>query len=215
MFNFFKRKPRWNKDIKAIPQPAFTLGGIQYYNFNSFLDHSPIRAEWASLYSEEVNMRCTKDFLILHTKAIESAINSNPIKITHIANLNKQLLDRLQYISDPEAIYNLASVIFFDENEDPSQYDQEYNKKKIALWKKHSMSAFFLVMPWNKLIPGLDFSEIDLSQFIQANQAVRKITTLHLEDILQELSKNDLTEELRNDLQLQIQCLKGLQTLDI
>ncbi len=215
MFNFFKRKPCWNKEIKAIPQLAFKLGGIQYYNFNSFLDHSPVRAEWASLFSEEVNMRCTKDFLILHTKGVDAILNANPIKITAIANLNKQLMDRLSYISDPEAIYNLASVIFFDDNEDPTQYDQEYNKKKIALWKKHGMADFFLLVPWNKLIPGLDFSEVDLSSFIQANQAVRKLTTLHLEDILQELSKSDLTEELRNDLQSQINLLKELQTSDI
>ncbi len=213
MFNFLKRKPRWNKDLKAIPQEAFKLGGIQYFSYPSFLDHSPIRAEWASIFSEEVNMRCTKDFIILHTKAVEDALNSNPIKLTSIANWNKQLKDRLEYISDPETIYNLASVVFFDENEDPSNYDTGYNKKKIALWKKYSMRDFFLSVPWNRLIQGLDFSAIDLNSFIQANQAVRKITTLHLEDILQQLSKSDLTEELRNDLQYQIQCLKELETL--
>jgi hypothetical protein len=213
MFNFLRRKPRWNKDIKAIPQPAFKLGGVQYYSFPSFLDHSPIRAEWISVFSEELNMRCTKEFLLTHLKAVEQALNSNPIKITSIANWNKQLKDRLEYISDPETIYNMASVIFFDENEDPSQYDQEYNKKKIALWKKHKMRDFFLEVPWNKLIPGLDSLPVDLDSFIRANQAVSKITTLTLEDILQELSKSGLTEELKKDLQSQIQCLKELETL--
>lgn len=210
MFNFLSRKPKWNTDLKVIPQPAFKLGGIQYYCLPSFLDHTPIRAEWASVYSEKVNMKCTKEFLIQHTKAVEDVLNTNPIKVGLLANYNKQLKDRLEYISDPETIYDLASVIFFDGNEDPTNYDQEYNRKKIALWKKHSMRSFFLSVPWNKLTPGMDFSKVDLSSFIQANQAARSITTLHLEDILQQLSKSDLTEDLRSDLQLQINTLKEL-----
>lgn len=214
MFNFLKRKPQWNSDLKVIPQPAFKLGGVQYYCLPSFLDHTPIRAEWAAVYSEEVNMKCTKEFLLQHTRAIEEALNSNPIKVAQLANWNKQLKDRLEYISDPETIYNLASVIFFDESEDPTTYDQDYNKKvKIPLWKKHKMRDFFLLTPWNKLIPGMDFSKVDLDSFIVANEATRKITSETLEDILQQLSKTNLTEGLRSDLQSQIHTLRELEKL--
>jgi hypothetical protein len=66
-------------------------------------------------------------------------------------------------------VYNLASVVFFDSTESPYHYDHEYNKKKIAAWKKHSTENldFFLQKPLADYIPFFREQEKNLQIYLE------------------------------------------------
>jgi len=107
--------------------------------------------------------------------------------------LNNQLSERLEFIYDTDLVYKLASVVYFDEKENPEDYDWTYNQKKIDKWKKDkSINDFFLTMPIADLVPFLkDFN----MNFDSYSQVQMEQTTQHLAGIctnLLEVQKQDL-----------------------
>ncbi len=146
-------------------------------------------------------MKCDRTFLLAHNEAIENACNNG--KLTEVVRLNLDLKHRLSFVSDPDLLLKLASVVYFDENESPTTYDFKYNEKKIDEWKKDKLSDFFQVLPLQNLIPSLDFSKIDLKTFTQMNHEVRQLTVHQIDSILLNLSQTELNEDLRNKLELQ------------
>ena len=62
----------------------------------------------------EMEMRCDKEYLEAHTRAMEKLLNpaDRKINISYISQLNINLKERLELMPLPEFIYKLASVIF-------------------------------------------------------------------------------------------------------
>ena len=76
----------------------------------------------------ELSMRCSHEYLLAHTTAVDNILNDKKnIKITELARLNMFLKERLELIVEGEIIMKLASVVFFDENEKPYEYNYKYN----------------------------------------------------------------------------------------
>jgi hypothetical protein len=163
-------------------------------------------------YYEEFKMKCDKNFLIAHTEAIENACNNG--KLNEVVRLTQDIRQRLSFISDPDLLLKLASVVYFDIKEDPTVYDFGYNEKKIAHWKKHHLKSFFQALPLQSLIPSLDFSKIDLEIFTKMNKKVRQITIHHIDRIISNLSQGELNEGLKKELQLQKESLINLLQLE-
>jgi hypothetical protein len=85
-------------------------------------------------------------------------------------------------------MYKLASVAYFDKNENPEDYDSKYNEKKIIEWKKNaSVEAFFLSQPLKELIPYLNNASENLNAFSELNTELNRI---HLDAIRILNSKN-------------------------
>ena len=211
--NLFKKKdPIWNKKSDYVIEYAFTFDGVDYYQMSDYINIPCERAFTAMAYYEEFKMKCDKNFLIAHTEAIENACNNG--KLNEVVRLTQDIRQRLSFISDPDLLLKLASVVFFDIKEDPTIYDFGYNEKKINNWKKHKLKSFFQALPLSNLIPSLDFSKIDLETFTKMNQEVRQITIHHIDRIISNLSQGELSEGLRNDLQLQKESLAKLLQLE-
>jgi hypothetical protein len=104
-----------------------------------------------------MDMRVTRDYLELHTKAMDKILSdTKKLDITSIAVLNKNLKERLDLMVLPEFIYKLASVMFFDKEESPYRYDFTYAEKKIKAWKEDGANLdFFLKTPIGTMIPYL------------------------------------------------------------
>ena len=141
-------------------------------------------------------MKCTRAYLTAHTKAINNILAKTPFKTTdlfELMKLNNQLSERLEFIYDTDLVYKLASVVYFDEKENPEDYDWTYNQKKIDKWKKDkSINDFFLTMPIADLVPFLkDFN----MNFDSYSQIQMEQTAQHLASIctnLLEVQKQDL-----------------------
>ena len=113
------------------------------------------------------------------------------IEIGKIYELNQQLRERLNLVLDVDLLYKLASVIFFDKNENPSLYEYDYNNRKIEFWKQHrGVADFFLQKPVSELIPFIRLSDLDLATYSELNGALDKI---HSEKLSAITSKNSST----------------------
>lgn len=118
----------------------------------------------ALMVYNEMDMRCSREYLELHCKAMDKLLSDpKKIHIGYIAQVHANLKDRLELMVVPDFIYKLASVVFFDESESPYKYELEYNNTKIAEWKKDSKTLdFFLQTPLVTLVPFLK-SQADVS----------------------------------------------------
>lgn len=168
---------------------AFKLGGTTFYMFDNTSDVPTGRMLAALAVYTEMEMRCDREYLDLHTRAIEKLLSDpKKINVMYIAQLNLNLKERLELMPLPDFVYKLASVIFFDNTESPYSYDFEYNKSKIEQWKKSPETLdFFLSRLAAELIPSLKPVTGNTRTFFQVAEQVAGI---HLTDLTKILSAN-------------------------
>lgn len=174
---------------------AFVYQGKSYFMFDDIFSIPSIRGLQALDYYEEFNMRCTKDYLLKWTESVEKILSDNKkIKLIDLATLVKHLQERLKMIPVSDHIYKIASVIFFDDSENPYHFDREYNKKKIELWKKDpEVLSFFLQTPLKDLIPYLDSQGASLHTY---SGIVKELNTIHFREVLKHLSPKVTTIDM-------------------
>lgn len=194
--NLFKRpfkRIRLQDKQKLIK--AFVFQGKSYYMFDDIMTMPSIRGLQALDFYEEFNMRCTKDYLLKFTQAAETILSNNKkLDLIKLATLIKHLQERLNMIPVSDHIYKLASVIFFDESENPYTFDREYAKKKIELWKKDpEVLSFFLQTPLRELIPYLDSQGANLVTY---SGVVNELNSIHLKEVLGHISPKVTTIDM-------------------
>ena len=174
---------------------AFVYQGKSYFMFDDIFSIPSIRGLQALDYYEEFNMRCTKDYLTKWTEACEKILSNNKkLNLIELATLVKHLQERLKMIPVSDHIYKIASVIFFDDSENPYNFDREYNKKKIELWKKDpEVLSFFLQTPLRDLIPYLDSQGASLQTY---SGVVKELNTIHFREVLKHLSPKVTTIDM-------------------
>ena len=155
---------------------AFTCGGTKYYRFADITNLPYERGLMALQVYNEVEMRCSREFLLQYTDSIDKILHEQKIDIFKINELNKLLKQRLTLITDVDLLYKLASVCFFDKTENPAVYEPDYADKKIAKWRKDKgVTAFFSQMPLRELMPFLQSADIDLDTYSQMCEELNKI----------------------------------------
>jgi hypothetical protein len=183
LLKLFKRKFRDVKSVfpeqKHIIEWAFNVGGTDYFQFADVFSLPYERGLMAVAVYNEIDMRCSRNYLMKHTETISDLLKQQEIDIFKINTLNEQMKQRLQLVTDVDLLYKIASVVFFDKNENPALYEPDYCKKKIAHWKEHrGVADFFLQKPLMELIPYLQNVEVDLDTFSRLNEDLNE---LHLE----------------------------------
>jgi len=173
-------------DKKYLMVPAFEIGGRRYFMFDSQTD-APTGRQMASLaIYNEMNMRCTREYLELHTRAMEKLLSDpKKINVTVIGQLNVNLKERLDLMPLPEFVWKLGSVVFLDEHENPYTYDYELNEEKIKFWKGAGMSVdFFSKTPLAQSVPWLQESQNGSQDYTGIGEAVEKIHRQALTSVL-------------------------------
>lgn len=194
MWPFKRKKKEQVIDLKAafpgtayMIKHAFTINGRDFYQFDDTHNLPYQRGLTCLLFYRELGMNCDSDFLDLHCKAIDNLLKpaNGKIDIYKIKGLNDQLMQRLKLPKDPELVYKLASVVFFDKEENPETYEFPYNAEKIKFWKEHAGNSFFLQMPVQELIPFLKQYEENVATYVGMMQ---KVNQSHLESLSEDLS---------------------------
>jgi predicted transcriptional regulator len=179
LLKWFKKPINWKSkfpNVNHIIEESFDVGGLKYYQFADVFSLPYERALFALMIYEETRMKCTLEYLTKHVNVVRDMLRSDKIDIFKINQLNEQLNDRLHLALDVDLLYKLASVVFFDETENPILYDQAYCDKKIAHWKKHKgVTDFFLQQPLKTLIPFLENVDFNLDTYSQLNQDLNKV----------------------------------------
>jgi len=198
-------KPHFDTESDHRIIPAFIHKGIQYYQFEDINNLMSGRAFAAIDYYNELQMRCTREFLQAHCTAMGNILSDrNQINIGKLALLNQQLKERLDMILDVDIIYKIASVVYFDDTEKPYNYDFRYGYKKIETWKKsQDINDFFLSRLIKTLIPALNLSDQDLKTYMKVGE---KVNQEHLKNIFSLLSEKDMKQDFYKTLNLQTQA---------
>lgn len=150
---------------------AFTSGGRKYYCYSDINNLPYQRGRHALAVFNEIQMRCSREFLLQYTKTVKAVLHAKEIDIFKLNELNSMLEDRLTLVADLELCYKLASIVYFDETERPEVFEPEYAEKKIARWKKDmDVESFFLQKPLTELMPYLKNAIGDFNGFFQLNE---------------------------------------------
>lgn len=196
LFNFFKslleRKPKLDHPIEKV----FSIDGVNFYQFQDISKIKCLRAFVVSDFYSEINMRCTREYLISHTKAIEKLLsNSKQINITQVAQLNQQLKERLEMIYEVDIIYKIASVVFFTKEENPYEYDDMYAKEKIRRFKAYArkVDGFFFETLFKGTLNTKGTSDQDLETYMSVGEM---ISQTHWDNISTILSSTNGTKDL-------------------
>lgn len=174
-------------DAKYKVIPAFSIGGIDYWMYDSTTELPTGRFFAAMGVYAEMEMNVDKAYLDQHVKAMDKIL-SDPKKISlkHVLQLNTNLKERLELMPIPEYIYKLASVIFFDTSESLYAYDYDYNKLKIERWKAAGGTLdFFSQTPLKELVPALQLPEKDTQTYLTVTKFITEIHRQHLIEVLQ------------------------------
>lgn len=167
-------KKRQQKEKYRI-EYAFTCGGTKYYRFADITNLPYERGLQAMYIYNQVEMRCSRDFLLRYTKAIDMILHDKEIDIFAINKANEILKQRLYMPCDVELLYKLASVAFFDKTENPAVYEEAYAEKKIAKWRKDKgVADFFSQKPLRELMPFLQNVGVDLSIYSKLNEELNR-----------------------------------------
>jgi len=168
--------------------PAFSIGGKDYWMFDSTNEVPTGRFFAAMGVYAEMEMNCNKEYLETHVKAMDKIL-SDPKKISmkHIVQLNINLKERLDLMPFPEFIYKLASVIFFDDTESLYSYDYDYNKLKIEKWKAAGGTLdFFSATPLAELVPSLNMPAKDTQTYLTVSKFISETHQALLTETLSE-----------------------------
>lgn len=187
----WKQETKFPAPTKHITKYAFEVGGVKYYEFDTTANLPFKRGlKFLSIYNE-LDMKCDRYYLTAFCDAIEAQFNKPKIGFTELATIRTlaaQTKERLTWIYHEDLVYKLASVVFFDANENPDDWEWSYALKKIEHWKKHEgVGDFFLHEPIQRLIPFLNASNANIQSYSQTQLALDKA---QLENILVQLSGN-------------------------
>ena len=175
---------------------SFTIGETDYYCFDDINSVPCLRGFQALSYYNELSMGCTREYLLTHNQALKDIVNTQPINLTKLVTLVLQMDERLNFLLEPEIAYKLCSVVFFDDTENPNNYEYKHGAKKAQIFKDCPLNDFFLSVPIVKLIPYINSLGNDLQEYCQA---VMRVNQKHLENIstmLSEASKRSASYKL-------------------
>jgi len=179
--NIFKRakeviqpeKVIWHDKYSKPIKFAFSAGGKHFYQLLNDPDMPKKRFVYAQQFFEELNMKITKDTLEEFCGALKKEINNGDLGKTY--KLVDEIEHRLNWAFEPETLMKFASVIYFDLKEDITDYDPEYSKIKIDLWKKKGLIHHFLKILMSDSLNFLNLSESDLVIYLdKQNQELKR-----------------------------------------
>lgn len=169
---------------KSTPTPqsnypmefAFECGGKRYFKFVDKNNMPALRGLEAMTFYQEMQNGVTNSYLKHHMNRMDEVL-SNPksINIGEIIKLQYWLGERLKFTISKDIIYNIASVAFIEEGENPSTYDHAFNKKKIDNWKINGADGFFLQQSLRDLIPFLQLSGAASPMYLETVEKLERM----------------------------------------
>lgn len=155
----------------------------KFYRFKEGEFKIPVgRHKFVEAYLHQAEMRMDVDTLNRYLDEIDKNLDAG--KLSKVAIASYAIRSRAKMGFEPETIERLASVVYFDETEDLSDYNPDYGTQKIELWKKKDFLGFFLTRPIDELYGLRGISEESLKNYIQQIEVSKKI----IEDLMADQS---------------------------
>lgn len=191
---FYKKKVLKFKSLlvegKYKIVPAFIWDGIQYYCFEDVMNMPAGRGLSAMAIYQEFEMKCDKEYLELHIRAMDLLLagkdgNINLQHLMAMKEINNNLRERINLAALPDHCFKLASVYFFDADENVMYYDSIHNEKKIAGWKQNPETlSFFLTQPLKNFLPFLNSANHNVETYLKVAEKVAAMGRKRIQEVL-------------------------------
>jgi len=196
-----QRTPVFPVPVHEPVKFAFDIADKTYWKYPDIFKTPSLRGLQAMVFYDELNKRTSKalyqeelDAELILLQKIRYAISGEAGKInlgdafTAIGDWEKILnyrKERMMFIVEPDLVWKLASIVYFDETENPHRYDMAYNLEiKIPFWKESvTEHDFFFSKPVKELIPYMEEYEQNFQTYSQVIRMVREIHSNHLSSI--------------------------------
>lgn len=179
-------------EIAHMVEPSFKAGDTQYYRFKEEyrIPAGRYKYIYASLRENDLRMSIEnlREYVDAFKKVLSGGGKKNSISLEDLWKLVLNLESRINLGLDPDGIERLASIAHFDETEDLSTYDKRYGTEKIAHWKRHNVSDFFLTRPIGELLNLNDTSLTSLQDYIKTSREIIEELSSGLSKVSQENS---------------------------
>jgi hypothetical protein len=200
-------KERWDQ-IEYV----FTSGGVNYFKFVSEVNIPFQRAIAArDILTEElwqINPDQLKGWLKGLINVITDEKKKGDKKIYELGVLAHRLQEQLDMSFSLTRMMKLATVLYFDEQENPLDYQYPYNGEKMKHWMKHNdVEGFFLKLPEVLLMPSGQELVKNFPTYLQAETMSRINDLKHIITIL---SMDNTDKDLMKDIQSQMETLNDI-----
>lgn len=160
------------------PVENLVVNGRQYYEFVNPADMPDSRFVHYLNFVRELNAGLDRE---TQNKYIDELMKANDKgERSRIGSLLYMLRDTINNCTPLEAMYNIASLMYFDEEEDLKTWDHDYNIAKIEQFKKIKDQGFFFARLFERGLnrPGLGSPE-DIAAYLKQSavklQAYRQL----------------------------------------
>jgi hypothetical protein len=200
-------KERWDQI-----EYAFTSGGVNYFKFTTEVNVPFQRAIAArDIFTEEL-WQINPDYLRGWNNGLINIIldkkKKDEKKLYEIGILASRLKEQMELSMSMVRQLKLATVIYFDEEENPLDYQYPYNKAKMEHWMKHNdVQGFFLKLPEFALLPSLTEFSQNFPIYLQG-EVTENLNNLKHIITLQSLDSTD--SDLMSSFQSQVEILEKL-----
>jgi len=240
MFNFLRRKPSVPPAAQPLAEEApvqgeagricyrgvapadrwdqieyaFTSGGVNYFKFVSEVNVPFQRAVAArDIFTEEL-WQINPDFLRGWNNGLINLLmdkkKKDDKKLYEIGVMASRLKEQMEMSVSLLRQLKLATVVYFDEQENPLDYQYPYNKQKLEHWMKHNdVQGFFLNLPEYAYLPSLTEYSTNFPTYLQA-ETLQSLNNLKHIIGLQSLDSTDL--DLMSSLESQVAILSELNS---
>lgn len=188
---------------------AFTSGGINYFRFSADVNIPFQRAIAARDILTEELWQITPAVLQAWNESLIQLVISQKVatdkKLYEIGILANRLKEQLSMSFSFTRTFKLASVLYFDENENPLDYQYPYNEKKMKHWMANNdVPGFFLSLPDSEYIPSLQELSKNSQTYLEA-ESKRMMNTINHITLLMSTGNfgGDLLKSLRSEMETQ------------
>jgi hypothetical protein len=202
-------KDRWDQI-----EFAFESGGVSYFKFSAEVNVPFQRAVAArDIFTEEL-WQINPDYLKGWNNGLINLLmdkkKKDEKKLYEIGVLASRLKEQMDLSVSFIRQIKLATVLYFDEQENPLDYQYPYNKTKMEHWMKHNdVPAFFLKLPEYAYLPSLTEYSMNFPTYLQAESMASLNNLKHIIG----LQLPDSTDNgLMSALESQVEMLEKLNT---
>lgn len=184
----------------------FTSGGIDYFAFTNDFKIPIERAHAAQEVYDSMEWRVDRTYLEGLIASIR--IKCNKGDLVGVVSDVSMLEERMKNIHNITMLYKLASIYYFDANENCYEYDHEYNERKIKNWiENKTFDSFFLSAHMKDLLPSFKAYEDSFLNYFKGENIELKS---HLNTLLSTIQSTDTKNGLDLKLSTQIKTLQEL-----
>jgi hypothetical protein len=193
---------------------AFTSGGINYFKFSAEVNVPFQRAVAArDIFTEEL-WQINPDYLRGWNNGLINLLmdkkKKDDKKLYEIGVMASRLKEQMEMSVSLLRQLKLATVVYFDEQENPLDYQYPYNKQKLEHWMKHNdVEGFFLNLPEYAYLPSLTEYSTNFPTYLQA-ETLQSLN--NLKHIIGLQLPDSIDSDLMNNLESQVEMLSSLNS---